>query len=516
MNDKTNAEEISFDWSATYSPEDNKLRLYWEGAGRFDDETKERIKAAGFRWASKQELYVAPSWSPGKEDLCLELAGTIEDEQKSALERSADRAERFEGYRQKRTDEAVSHADAFDGGPVVFGNQSRERADRDAQTHDRKRIKAVSQWSKAEYWQSRTAGVINHALFKEDPGLRRRRIKKLETEKRKHEKDLQSAIERRDLWESVLTLPDADEVPNLENSTYSGLDPETNGKACRLVYRLTVDGRYGRSDYHDPQTGKTGSLYDFIRDPEISLTARELANCVINRFSRPDHESSHYVRWSDHYKLRLEYENAMLENEGGAASNVDMKPGGFVGKYQILKVNKSKTTGKIVSVKVNGTDYRGNSAEVNLNIESFGDDVYRDPTPEELAEFKAKQKKKPKAPSLINPTLEDAERLQKLWNSKNDRESQEVKQMNGATYSARSKRSDYYRTVTVFEDGTGIIYKPRIAEKKAAGVLPVCKVRISANMMHADEVVHLTDKKAKPLPLDWEAIEAKKAETVEA
>ena len=34
--------------SATYSPEDNKLRLY--PAHRLDKETYERVKAAGFSW----------------------------------------------------------------------------------------------------------------------------------------------------------------------------------------------------------------------------------------------------------------------------------------------------------------------------------------------------------------------------------------------------------------------------------------------------------------------------------
>ena len=35
--------------TATYSPEDNKLRLY--SLHRLDDETYQRIKKAGFKWA---------------------------------------------------------------------------------------------------------------------------------------------------------------------------------------------------------------------------------------------------------------------------------------------------------------------------------------------------------------------------------------------------------------------------------------------------------------------------------
>ena len=44
--------------TATYSPEDNKLRLY--SATRLDKETYARVRAAGFIYAPKQELFVAP------------------------------------------------------------------------------------------------------------------------------------------------------------------------------------------------------------------------------------------------------------------------------------------------------------------------------------------------------------------------------------------------------------------------------------------------------------------------
>ncbi|MEM1154185.1 MAG: DUF3560 domain-containing protein, partial [Pseudomonadota bacterium] len=57
---------------ATYSAEDNKLRLY--ASERLDEALYARVKAAGFRWAPKQNLFVAPAWSPEREDLCIELA----------------------------------------------------------------------------------------------------------------------------------------------------------------------------------------------------------------------------------------------------------------------------------------------------------------------------------------------------------------------------------------------------------------------------------------------------------
>lgn len=65
-------------YRATYSPDDNKLRLY--AASRLDQETYKKVHDAGFRWAPKQALFVAPAWTPGREDVLLSLAGEIEDE----------------------------------------------------------------------------------------------------------------------------------------------------------------------------------------------------------------------------------------------------------------------------------------------------------------------------------------------------------------------------------------------------------------------------------------------------
>ena len=49
-------------YTATYSPEDNKLRLY--SSTRLDRELYARVRGAGFIYAPKQELFVAPSGHP--------------------------------------------------------------------------------------------------------------------------------------------------------------------------------------------------------------------------------------------------------------------------------------------------------------------------------------------------------------------------------------------------------------------------------------------------------------------
>lgn len=64
-----NVLDSDFD-SATYSAEDNKLRLYPKY--RLDRDLYLKLKEKGFKWAPKQELFVAPSWTPDREDLCIE------------------------------------------------------------------------------------------------------------------------------------------------------------------------------------------------------------------------------------------------------------------------------------------------------------------------------------------------------------------------------------------------------------------------------------------------------------
>ncbi|WP_254512288.1 DUF3560 domain-containing protein [Anatilimnocola floriformis] len=399
---------------ATYSPEDNKLRIYPEGT-RVDSILTEaeyaEFKRDGYKWAGKQECFVAARWTPSAEDWALELAETIEDEDYSAEERSADRAERFNGYLGKRRDEAHGHADTFEAGPSAFGHQIRQRAERQAARHDRHRGRALNQWSKAEYWQQRTAGVIAHALYRSSPEVRRGRLIRLETEQRRY-----------------------------------------------------------------------GNMSD---------------------------------RWKAHYELRIAYERAMLENEGGMAAEVEMIAGGFIGRAQIDRVNKSNVTGRVVSVQIGRKVF---------NIERLGADVYRAPTEEELAAFhaatkerKAKEKAaRPTAPPLINPTEEDAERLQAIWNANEkarfdarprgeEFKPSAVRRMTQAEYSERSKGT-YARCRTIDVSEQLKERRRNAMGYEVAGRVTVFKVRRSDAMHNqlyrADCVLVITDKPQKPLPWD--------------
>lgn len=150
-------------YRATYSPDDNKLRLY--AVSRLDPETYKKVHDAGFRWAPKQALFVAPAWTPGREDVLLSLAGEIEDEDSTLAERQEARAERFTGYSGKRASESAQALDEVErlaamippGQPILVGHHSERRARRDAQRIENGMKRAVMLFERAEYWEAELA-----------------------------------------------------------------------------------------------------------------------------------------------------------------------------------------------------------------------------------------------------------------------------------------------------------------------------------------------------------------------
>jgi phospholipid N-methyltransferase len=200
------AGEWSTRYTATYSPDDNKLRLY--SATRLDAETYARVRAAGFIFAPKQDLFVAPKWTPEREDLLIELCGEIGDEDTSLAERAEERADRFEGYREKRAEEADQARAAVSaiadciplGQPILVGHHSERRARKDAERIENGMRRAVRLWETSNYWTRRAAGAIGHAKYKERPDVRARRIKTIEADQRCAERAAKQAEAFGRLW----------------------------------------------------------------------------------------------------------------------------------------------------------------------------------------------------------------------------------------------------------------------------------------------------------------------------
>lgn len=88
--------------TATYSPEDDKLRLYT--GYRVDQETYaySRLRAAGFSWFPEQQLFVVTNWTPERADLLIEFCGEIGDEDKFLVRRGGERADRIQELEAKQ------------------------------------------------------------------------------------------------------------------------------------------------------------------------------------------------------------------------------------------------------------------------------------------------------------------------------------------------------------------------------------------------------------------------------
>ncbi len=194
--------------SATYSPEDNKIRLY--SSTRLDAETYARVKAAGFKWAPKQDLFVAPAWSPEREDLAVELAGEIEPEEMTLAERAQLKAERLDGIASNR----IKQANAFEraanelseafymGQPILVGHHSERKARRTQERMQSAMSKAVKASKDANYWLYRAEGVERFANMKNDPRTRANRIKTLLAELRDLQRGINRGWKALEIWKS--------------------------------------------------------------------------------------------------------------------------------------------------------------------------------------------------------------------------------------------------------------------------------------------------------------------------
>jgi len=293
---------ISF--TATYSPEDNKLRL--TASAQLDTDLYARVIATGFIWAPQQMIFVAPMWTPAREDLCLELAEEIGDEDTTLVDRAGQRTERFDGYRANRlADSAAAQraATAADGvpfgQPILIGHHSERHACRDQRRIEAGMRRSVHIWETAEYWEQRTAGALFHARYMEKPAVRARRIKALEAALRKCERDKSQSQARQQAWTG---------------------GPMTIEQARKLA----IVSHF----YVAEKDGQRWSTWDVLRPGQNrcaacpAMTVEEVQAAVAKMYAE-------YLptldRWIHHYILRIGYERTMLAAQGASAL-LDKKP----------------------------------------------------------------------------------------------------------------------------------------------------------------------------------------------
>lgn len=322
-------------YTATYSPDDNKLRLY--ASGRLDPDTYARVKEHGFRWAPKQELFVAPMWTPEREDLLIELCGEVGDENTSLVDRAEQRAERFEEYSEKRADDAEHARSAVSaiadnipmGQPILIGHHSERHARKDAERIENGMRRAVKMWETSKYWAERAKGAIRHAEYKELPQVRERRIKTIEADLRKMQRQIAEHEKFRKAWEKVDSFERAIAVANFDH-----------------VSRCYPLAEYPRLRPDASQYEGLMGLWSALDGGVIGWeTAREIAL----KAHRPVSPESRPARWLAHYENRLTYERAMLQEQGGSADQKwKFAVGGQILRrgqwHYIVRVNASSVT----------------------------------------------------------------------------------------------------------------------------------------------------------------------------
>lgn len=367
--------ENEFIGTATYSPEDNKLRLYPNF--RLPKELYYRVRRAGFVWAPKQELFVAPMWTPEREDLLIELCGEIGDEDTSLVDRAEIRADRFNDYSHKRLDEANRAHAAVEricdhipfGQPIIVGHHSERRARSDAERIENGMRKAVSLWQTSQYWTMRAKGALRHAKYKELPAVRARRIKTIEADKRKRERTKEESERLLTSWQNDdnhLTHERARTIANFERLN------------THRSYPLTEFPRNPPASQYEGSMGLWSALGE---DAEHAIiTPQQAQQIAVEAHNR---SIDYSLRWIEHYDHRLCYERAMLEDQGGlAAAQFDIQPGGMVltGDEWVTVVRVNKSNGAISSVTTNARYIRIKT------IETIKD--YRPPTDEDRLRLK--------------------------------------------------------------------------------------------------------------------------------
>ena len=474
---------------ATYSAEDNKLRLY--ASERLDAELYAVVKEAGFKWAPRQELFVAPKWTPSREDLCIELAGEITAEQTTIIERAEAKAGRLDNLAVKRGQESNSFfnaatkiAERFHGGqPILVGHHSERKARRDQEKMNAAMQKAAKAQDAVSYWNYRAEGVERHANRKGNANVRARRIKTLLAELRDRQRDINHALICLKLWHKIDAITDAEKKDKTIRH-YAGAHLSTGAAAPYL-----------RGD----------SIWSQL-EANTMTPDEALQQCI--DFHDYQASNPYTLRWINHILNRLAFERSELgsiEEFKGELTAVILQA--FAREHGAHKPkatldNKQWTLTSSVALPA----HIAPSTELTLYPEAWTllmkASGYQVPTPKP----RRTTAKKISVP-LVNVSAEEAEKLQARWNCKAKAKQptaalSEVRPMSQKFFSAHSKGS--YSAFSIIEidikgDKVWSTYKGKSAE-------PVCRIRIASgggSLYSAYSVIQIEDKPSKPLPIQW-------------
>jgi hypothetical protein len=483
---------------ATYSAEDNKLRLYVDE--RLEPKLYAEFRDQGFKYAPKQELFVAPSWTPAREDFCIALAGEIEAEQTTMIERAEAKAERLDNIASNREKQAGAFSAAADqiskrfefGQPILVGHHSERKARKDQERMHNAMDNANKAHKAIQYWNYKAEGVERHANHKSNPAVRARRIKTLLADLRTRQRQLSESESYFFMCKEVDAIEDSEKRKEAIStligcSSVAGMD---------LYYKLDKGGVS-----HNEALERVLRAHEYAK--QSPNTYRWIAH-ILNRIAFEQGELGEVARFEGEITPVLL--QAFARTHGADKPSVKKTESGFsLVSRSALPLHICEGSSVVLSVE-----------EWRDLMQSVG---YAVPAPKPRKVSTA-----PKKAPLINPSIEEAEKLEELWNGdalarhkKNysnlpsmKLDKVEIYPTTQPVYSAHNKGSySPFETIELDQYGRKVCTVWRGMERVKTGAA-VCRIRVKSSntcsMFSPPHVVVLKDKPFKSLPVDFVAV----------
>jgi hypothetical protein len=481
---------MQYDHTATYDVEDDKIRIYY--AYRLPEDEYEAVKKHGFQYAPKQGCFFAV-WSPSREDLALSMAGEITPEGSTLVSRAEAKADRL----RELADNSAKKSNAFYqasrkmlenipfGQPILVGHHSERKHRAEIARSTANMDKAAKAHDMVDYWNYKLRGTLGHAAQLTSTKTRQNRIKTLLAELRGIQRGLNESHKFKARWEAALALKERDDF---------------------LVMVRNLCGFLHASPYTDSQE----TCYSALASGK--MTALEVAEVSLAMHERYISKPTAY-RWIEHLLNRVGFEQSQLGDTKrfeGELTPVVLQA--FLREHGAEKPKAVLSDG--LFVVESEAPLPAHICPDLTRIIALSDEGWRDLMQASGYTHKEVVRRvvaRPAKAPLVNPTLEDAERLQAVWNAsgKGDRyvdQDQTITVMEQADYTLNST-GEYakFKVVEVTEDGT------LVRSGWAGGSFgrigePFVRVRISsANYGKSStySVIHLRDAKAKPLGLTF-------------
>ena len=476
---------------ATYSAEDNKLRIY--SNERLEPELFAQFKEEGFKYAPKQELFVAPKWTPSREDFCIKVAGDIEAEQSTMLERAEAKAARLDNIASNRQKQGNAFSETASriserfahGQPILVGHHSERGARKDQDRIKSAMDNAAKAFNSIQYWNWKAEGVEHHANRKSNPRVRANRIKGLFADLRTYQRQL---IESEKYFNMCVTVDAIKDSAEREKAIHTLI-----GSSCIASYELGSELRNGEVTADE-------ALERVLRGHEYRKTSPNMyrwISHVLNRIGYEQGELGEVARYTG--ELTPVILQAFVRTHGADKPKVTKTENGY---SLVSPVALPLHIAEGSSVILSGEQWRDLMQNVGYPV----------PEPKERRVSTA-----PKKAPLINPTIEQAKKLQILWNDEEAKKlfrkfgevkGADITELKQALYSANSGGTySHFETIELDEVGRKVetVWRKMVQVKTGE---PVCRVRVythaKKSLYMPESIVVISDKPSKSLPVSFD------------